>query len=391
MIDIAIVDEYMSRQGRFCLIDWLLADNYLHYADYETWRYGELKSLDDVVHIDREMLQILIDNTAEHCRDLGLAPERQELFRWDGDHRVLLMASEDIGRDIALTQCWLRPSDRPQLDLFLDNSAQIAENALLEALTARLFDTAQSHLQSLSELNPDCTRLGGYQDLINYGRHMLANPEIIEEAVDAELQGLQQEVLPLVQEVMGPAARDYLAFSWRRLSNAMQDIPFNPEQPWRHSSSALLKIPDYPAVIECLSADPGLYRQAILLERMAQSFGALHQHENGLIMWCLLMELDADYTEQALDRHQSHRVHALWQDFWDIEDNWSSTLFPAFVLLRQPGLLHHLENFPPLRLPASKTMVVLLRKRFAGEDEISARKELQSISPELLSVYLQRR
>ena len=389
MIDIVTIDGYLSRQGQFCLIDWLLADNFLRYADYEAWRYGELKSLDDVLQFDRETLQALIDNTDDHCRDLGLVPERQDFFRWDGDHRVFLMASEDNGQNLALTQCWLRPRDRPQLDLFLDNSAQIAENALLEALTARQFDTAQSRLQNLSGLNPDCTRLGGYQDLINYGRHMLVNPEIIEEAVDAELLGLQQEVLPLAQQIMGPTARDYLAFAWRRLSNAMRGIPFNPEQPWRHSSSALLKIPDYPALIECLTADSGLYRQAILLERMAQSFDALHQHENGLILWCLLMELDADYTEQALGRHQSHRVHALWQDFWDVEDNWSSVLFPAYVLARQPGLLPYLENFPPLRSPASKAMVVLLRKWLAGEDEISARRELQAISPELLSVYLE--
>ncbi len=390
MIDIATIDEYLSRQGRFCLIDWLLADNYLRYADYEAWRYGELENLEDLLQFDRQTLQALVDNTAAHCRDLGLIPEQQEFFRWDDDHRVLLLASEDNERDLALSQRWLRPGDLPQLDLFMDNSAQIAENALLEALTARRFDAAQSQLQNLSELNPDCTRLGVYQDLINYGLHMLANPEIIEHAVDAELQGLQQEVLPLAQEVMGPAARDYLAFAWRRLSNAMQGISFNPRQPWRHSSSALLKIPDYPAVIECLNADPGLYRQTILMERLAQSFGALHQHESGLILWCLLMELDADYTEQALDRHQSHRAHALWQDFWDVDDNWSSALFPAYVLARQPGLLHYLVNFPALRLPASKAMVVLLRKRLAGEDEISARKELQVVSPELLSVYLQR-
>ena len=390
MIDIATIERYLSRQGRFCLIDWLLADNFLHYADYEAWRYGKMKILDDALQLDRETLHDLIDNTSRHCRDLGLAPEPQEFFCWDSDHRALLSASEDSERNLQLSQCWLRSQDRPQLDLFLDNSVQIAENALLETLTARRFDAAQTALRDLSELNPECVRLGGYQDLINYGLHMLTNPEIMDEGVDAELQGLQQEVLPLAQEVLGTAARDYLAFAWRRLSNAMQGMPFNLQQPCRHSSSALLKIPDYPAVIECLNADPGLYRQTILMERLAQSFGVLHQHENELILWCLLIELDADYTEQALDRHQSHRAHALWQDFWDIEDTWSSELFPAYVLTRQPGLLHHLQNFPPLRLPASKAMVVLLRKRFAEEDEISARQELQAISPELLSVYLQR-
>jgi hypothetical protein len=160
MIDIASIDDYLSRQGRFCLIDWLLADNFLHYADYEAWRYGELKTLDNVVQFDRQTLQALIDDSDQHCRALGLAPERNEFFRWDGDHRVLLMASEDNEQNLALTQCWLRSCDHPQPDLFLDNSAQIAENALLETLTARSFDSAQSRLQNLSDLNPECTRLG---------------------------------------------------------------------------------------------------------------------------------------------------------------------------------------------------------------------------------------
>jgi hypothetical protein len=66
MIDIATIDEYLGRQGRFCLIDWLLANNFLHYADYEAWRYGELNNLDDVVQFDQETLQVLIDKTDEH-------------------------------------------------------------------------------------------------------------------------------------------------------------------------------------------------------------------------------------------------------------------------------------------------------------------------------------
>jgi hypothetical protein len=107
-------------------------------------------------------------------------------------------------------------------------------------------------------------------------------------------------------------------------------------------------------------------------------------------LWCHLLELDADYAEQALQGYQSHRVHSLWQDFWDIEDDWSTGLFPAYLLARLPGLLHYLQNFPPLQLPASKAMVALLRRRLAGRDEISARRELQAISPELLAVYLQR-
>ncbi len=389
MIDIASIEEYLSRQGRFCLIDWLLTDNLLHYSDYEAWRYGELKNLDDVLKLERKKLQVLIEHTDRYCEDLGLIAEPQEFFRWDGNHRVLLMASDNSERSHRLMQCWLRPQDRPQLDLFLDNSEQIAENAVLEALDTRRFELAQSQLQKLSELNPECTRLGGYQDLINYGLHICANPEIEEEAVEVELQGLQQEVLPLAQEILGSVARDYLAFAWRRLANAMQSMAFNPEKPWLHASSALLKIPDHAAVVEYLNDDPELYRQTTLLERLALSHSAMHRRENALILWCLLMELDTGFTEQALSRDCSNQVYTLWQDFWDFDDSWSSTFFPAYILIRHPGLLHYLERFQALQLSASKAALALLEKRSNGEDEISARQTLQTISPELLAVYLQ--
>ncbi len=388
MIDISAIDEQLSQQGRFCLIDWLLADNFLHYADYEAWRYGNLKSLDMAIRLDPEKLQLVIDDTAKHCFGLGLTSQSQDFFSWNGDCRELLIVSEDDQQTLALAQHWISPGDRMQPDLFQDNSAQIAENALLEAFSSRHFGVAQSRLQKLFELNPDCTRLGVYQDLVNYVQHMLSNPKITEPALDAELEGLEQEVLPLVQEVLGPAAKDFLAYAWRRLSKAMLGMPYDPPRPNRHASSVLLRIPDFQAVIACLDAEPELYRQTVLLERKAQSHSALHQHETGLMLWCLLMELDADYTEQALDRHPSHRIYTLWQDFWDTENNWSSTNFPAYVLLRHPGLLDYLQNLPPLRLPSSQAMVLLLRQRLAGDDEIPARKELQSISPELLSAYL---
>jgi hypothetical protein len=388
MIDIASIDRQLSQQGRFCLIDWLLADNLLVYTEYEAWRYGHRKNLDGALQLDKEALQDLIDDTEKHCRDLCLAPESQDFYRWAGDQRMLLTASENSQQNQQLTQHWLRPQDQPQLDLFMDNSAQTVENELLEALGGRQFDAAQLLLENLSKLNSECIRLGGYQDLVNYGLHMVANPCIEVSALAAELQGLRQEVRPLAQEIIGHIARDYLSFAWRRLANNMLDLPFNPNQPELHASSALLEIPDYPALIERLTADPSLYQQSILLERLAISYTALHQDENALIVWCLMMERDKDYSEAAIERYKTHRVDQLWLDFWDADDDWPREHFPAFVLAKQPALLHSLDDFPPLRQPASQAMAHLLQRRITGEDEILERKRLQQISPKLLRVYL---
>lgn len=388
MITIASIDQQLGEQGRFCLIDWLLAENLLLYAEYEAWRYGHLENLDDALQLDKEALQSLVDDSEKHCRDLGLAAESQDFYRWAGDQRILLRASENSRQNQQLTQRWLRPQDQPQLDLFMDNSAQMVENELMEALGGRQFDAAQQLLEKFSGLNAECVRLGSYLDLINYGLHMLANPCIEVSGLEAELQGLREEVRPLAQEIIGQIARDYLSFAWRRLANNMQNLPFNPEQPELHASSALLEIPDYPALIERITADPGLYQQPILLERLAISYTALHQDENALVIWCLMMERDKEYAEEAIERYKTHRVHQLWQDFWDINDDWPREHFPAFVLARHPPLLHSLSDFPSLKQPASQAMANLLKMRIRDEDEIIERRQLQEISPGLLRVYL---
>ncbi len=390
MINIASIEQQLSQQSRFCLIDWLLAGSQLFYADYEAWRYGRQNNLDESLRLDKPALEALINDTEKQCRELGLVCEPQEFYRWDSDQRILLMASQNSQQHRQLTQYWLRPQDLPQMDLFLDNSAQVAENVFLEALGSRQFDSAQQLLQKLSQLNPECSRLGGYQDLTNYGSHLQTHPVIATEALAAELQGLKNEAHPLAQEVLGSGARDYLAFAWRRLANNLQDAPFDPQQAELHQSFALLQIPDYPAVINRLTDDAGLYQQPLLLERLAISYSALRQDENALLIWCLMMELSSDYTETALERYKTHKIHQLWLDFWDLDEGWPCMHFPAFVLARQPALVHHLADLPPLRQPTSQAMATLLQQRLRGEDEIAARERLQALSPALLRVYLNR-
>jgi hypothetical protein len=228
MLTIAIIDQQLSQQGKFCLIDWLLSENLLYYAAYEDWRYARLETLEPEIQVEPEALAELMGAAENHCRALELNREAQDFYRWD-KRGGLLLASDRHEHHDALTCQWLRSQDLPQRDLFMDNSAVVAENRLREALAGRQFDQAQQQLQQLVSLNSQHPRLGAYQDLINYGQHMLANQQIHDsEALAAELQGLQQEVLPLAQEVLGQGARDYLALAWYRLADNLGDRAFDP-------------------------------------------------------------------------------------------------------------------------------------------------------------------
>jgi len=389
MLTIATIDQQLSQQGRFCLIDWMLSENLLHYAAYEDWRYGRATTLEQGIQLDTKALQELISAAETQCHALELCQEPQDFFRWD-KQGGLLQASNNLEQHNALTRQWLRPQDVPQLDLFMDNSAIIAENQLRDALAGRQFDLAQQQLQQLVTLNSQHPHLGAYQDLINYGEHMLANQHVHDsDALKAELQGLQLEVLPLSQEVLGLSARDYLAFAWRRLADNFEGQAFNPAQPELHRSFALLQIPDWPLVKDCLESDPALYQQAVLLERLADTFSALQCGEAALLTWCVMMDRFSEHAEQAIEARSKSPVAELWDSFWEYNDAWHNDDFPAYVLAQRPGLLHHLPKHPPLAQPASQAMIALLNCRQNKADEIVAREHLQSINPMLLKMYMQ--
>ncbi len=391
MLTIAIIDQQLSQLGKFCLIDWLLSENLLYYAAYEDWRYSRLETLEPEIQLEPEALAELLGATETHCRALGLDREAQDFYRWD-ECGGLLLASDSREHHDALTRQWLRSQDLPQRDLFMDNSAVVAENQLREALAGRQFDQAQQRLQQLVGLNSQHPRLGAYQDLINYGRHMLANQQIHgSAALTAELQGLQQEVLPLSQEVLGQGARDYLALAWYRLADNLGDQAFDPAKPQLHRSYALLQIPDWPQLNDCLERAPDLYQQPVLIERLAITRGALQRREAALLTWCVMMERFNEDAVMAIEAQGQSPVAELWNSFWEFDDAWPNDNFPAFILARYPGLLLHLQSIPVLEQPASQAMIALLKCRQIGEDEITSREQLQSISPLLLRMYLQQR
>jgi hypothetical protein len=391
MLTISTLEDELSRHGKFCILDWLLAQNLLCYSDYEAWRYGNLETLDKKIDLDNDKLNALFMACEKHAKALGLTTQSQEHYSWRGHGGGILSTSNKRDTHKQLTQHWLRPQDLPQLDLFMDNSTVIAENTLLRALGGRQWQEANKQLQLLTQLHPAHQRLGSYQDLLNYGSHMQSAEQIDSPAIAAELQALQEEVLPLAKEVLGDHARDYLAFAWRRLADNLQSAAFDPAQPALHRSYALRQIPDWTALEHTLNNDPQRYQYPQLIEHLATSAAMLKQPAKALLLWCMLVEKFSTYADTALEENKDQTIYPLWQQFWDLNDGWPVSFFPAFVFLKQPGLIHHLETLPAFENRATLAMIVLLKCRQKRQDEISARETLQNISPALLRLYLQLR
>ncbi|MCR6650904.1 MAG: hypothetical protein NVV73_05110 [Cellvibrionaceae bacterium] len=395
MVDIATVDSQVSQQGQFCLLDWMLAENMIPYAAYENWRYGRIATLDDVFSLAPDDLQRLLQQAQQTCRELNLQQEAQTFYPWDGQQRQPLRISTDPERHATMAARWTARKDVPQMDLFMDNSAAIAENQVLDALANRQFQEAGAALQRLTKLNPRHGKLGGYQDLINYGLHCVASPTIAAEDLAAEFQGLDQEVALLAGELLGSRRRDFLAFAWRRMAENLRQKTFSPAEPELHCSYAYGQIPDWQALVTCLEQEPQLFESPILLARLAQGFLQCQQVNAFYLLWGILFERFAAEAERMIGQ-QGELLLEKWDQFLAFDDNWPAEVFLGFLLINQPGLVQVLNNLPLLQgvaitNPVNRAALELVRVRLAEQDERAARENLKNLNPVMLRFYLNKR
>lgn len=395
MADIATVDSQVSQQGQFCLLDWMLAENFIPYAAYEDWRYGRVETLDDAFTLALDDLRRLLQQAQQTCRELKLQQEAQTFYAWNGQQRAPLRISKDAEWHNLLAARWTSPKDAPQMDLFMDNSAAIAENQVLDALANRQFDSANEALQRLAKLNASHRKLGGYQDLINYGLHCSANTNIEQENLAAEFYGLDQEVAPLASELLGNKKRDFLAFAWRRLADNLQQHAFSSAEPDLHISYAYKQIPDWQALVQSLEKEPALFDSPILLARLAHGFLQCQQVNAFYLLWGLLFERFPSDGERLIGQ-QGELLVERWDQFLAFDEDWPAELFLGFLLIQQPGLVAVMDNLPVLQRveidnAVNRAALNLVRARLAEKDERSEREALKDLSPTMLSFYMNKR
>lgn len=396
-IDMYSIENHFSKSGNFCLLDWLIANNYLEYTDYDRWRNGEIDVLDNCIKLNSGELETAVNSAEEFCRRLKLSASVKPYYQWNTEGGVQLNASRNRDLNKSLTQSWQRPQDLPQLDIFLDNSDVGTENDLRNALENRLFQRAKEKLRELGRINNSHPRLGVYQDLVNYGCHMEENPLVPKNGAEflaqlsEEINGLEKEVEPLAREVLGSQARDYLAFAWRRLSDGLRNIPFDSEQPRVHQSHALEKIPDWAALKETLVDEPALFQQPVLLQRLANAHRQLGEKSLYLLLWCYLFEHHLVWASDIVEAREEPELYDLWEQFHDSDEEMDPVWFAGFILIKNRGLIHQLRHVGEFTHSSTLAVIDLLEMALKKDDEARVRQRLQQISRPLLTIYLNSR
>lgn len=386
------VEEYLSQHNYFCLVDWLIERSLLAYADYEQWRYGKLQYLKDAVKLDEAALAHLADTLPKLTDSLNLAKDDTRISGWNtGTDEELPFSSNPQWQDWFCGR-WMRAHDIPQLDLFMDNSAVITENALQNALAARDFALANNELAALTEHNSKHGKLGEYRDLILYGEH-IANLQHIDEAgIIAERDGLANEVVPLARDVLGQHARDYLAFAWRKLSENLAEFPsLIQRKPEYHPSLCLAQIPDWTAVNALLTKEPATTSQTTLTELYAKSCEQISDYDALVMAWAQLFEIDAEAAENAIEERKSLYIWEHWQNYWEHFEDYPTEYFPAYLFALHAGLVHKDHQMWAWRHAATAAMYSALETDIRQNDRIAARAAAKACDQKLLDMFIRLR
>ena len=276
-----------------------------------------------------------------------------------------------------------------QFDLFLHSADVIAENDLREAIRAGNADEAQRKLNELRMREPDHQALAPASVMIDALR--TAPPQDSNAALVC-LDRLEREWMPASKRLFGATEQVLLAPFRRAAGKALEGMAFDAEYPDRHASRAYLECADWNSVLRATQAEPELENQPVLLERMAQALWQTDQTAQAIERWFMLCWLAPEYFERLMV--DGLISASLLQEHWnqalnvDMEPGLSMEWYPAWVLLREPGLARSIERRGADTGP--ERAFDLVRELVTSDDEqLALRRELKDIHPGLFDYFLQ--
>ena len=385
------VDRLLLEQGTYSPLELLMAEGRLLFADYEAWRAGQYRFLDERLFGDPGQSNDLLQQAATYAEALKLEAESTVYKQWGGGGETLPFSPQS-GFDRLFHTAYRKPVDIPQMDLFMDATGTTLVNGIQGALIGRDFSEARRQLDLLFDADPGNSRLGSLELLVE------ASGRLEQTVVDVatELHYLQQELLPLAVDLLGTGSRDFLAPFWRRLLKAVWNEGFDPDRPELHASYLAIQMEAWELAQQSLEAQAGWIEQPLLLRRYAQASSRLQQDDRAVCCWfrlCWRFPDQAGAIEQEADLGWRHR----WQRFLDLEPELPKQDFPAWTLLEQPGLAKRLaaadclagvEILEDFQVTAS--LVEVGAVVLPAADIIEQRKRLKALNPLLFAHYLKR-
>ncbi|MDB6042946.1 MAG: hypothetical protein JWM63_1497 [Gammaproteobacteria bacterium] len=424
----AQVDAQLMEQGAFAPLELLFNSGRLLYSDYESWRRRQVPLLDGVLMGNREKIAAEIEQAVAYARSIGLVEQPQEFFAWHTPSPAEISADEQpeslskahtlsavsaggsdkplrISADAQLQRLigsrYIPAQNAPQMDLFFDNPVVALANGIVMALTTRNLADAHRQLDRLYAQAPNHSDLAAFDQL-------LAALGLLGHAGNdpgAELDFLL-EVTPTARRLLGAQSRDLLSPLWLQLADTLRGTAYSPDQATLHRSFALSQAQDWAAVSDSVLGEPDWQLHAVLCMRLVESAFCRRRRVEGLLAWCHLCWAAPEHAADAVSRLRQPDLTALWQHFLDSEPDLpvsghsaepalSAADFPAWLLLREPGLALQLPADLPVRSSPAQDNYrcvhrwIQARRANRAAEEVALRKTLQASHPILFEVLKQ--
>ena len=376
-------------QGAYSPLEFLLATGLVAYSDYLAWRRGEMGSLDEALR-DRSAARGELEAAQAFALKLGLTAESVAYEGWEDSAGLDLLASSDRSLNKLLRTHYRRvPIEGDgQLDLFLDSAKTAATNDFLNALLRRSPQDADKALTHLLEISPDHANRPQAVCLIEALRAPV--PTAHDQAIE-QLDQMTGEWVPAASEFLASRAQDFLRPLWRGIAQSLDPTRFEADDAQRHVSWIYRQCLDWESVRASVLAVPAYADAPVLLERLAEAEWRLRERTGAVSHWFALCALAPDRMKAALDspRFPDAALLAGWQaaKAADIEPEVTTAWFPAWMLLREPGLARALDSFGGTAEPTRA--FDLLRSLLTTEgDNIELRAELAVVHRGLLDRFL---
>lgn len=401
------IDTQILEQGAFAPLEFLIESGRLIHGDYESWRRRKINSLDDVLMGSKEKIRTQLESAASYARSIGLVEQPQTFYAWasgavdHGDQPLRLSVDAQLHRLIGSR--YVPAQSAPQMDLFFDNPVVALTNGIVRALSARNRGETQRQLDRLYAQAPNHADLAAFDQLLAALGHL-------DRPIDDPRQELAflLDITPVAKHLLGWEARDLLSSLWRQLADALWNQAFSIHEPNLHRSFALIQAQDWLGAGDAIHREPQWWLHAPLCLRMAQSCFYQQRRSEALTAWFHLCWRAPAEAADALDnrRQPDTGIGALWQRFVDCEEElWPNGVpaepaltaadFPAWLLLREPGLNLQLGvGLAPGNTPAEEAYRTVhrwidARRANRTADELALRKMLQADHPVLFR-YLKR-
>jgi hypothetical protein len=387
----AQVDAQLLEQGAFTPLELLFNSGRLLYSDYESWRRREIEFLDGVLMGNPDKIKAEMEQAVSYARRIKLVEQIQEFHPWHtqeapaGASERPLRISMDPLLQRLIGSRYVRAQSAPQMDLFFDNPVVALTNGIVQALATRNLPGAQRQLDQLYAQAPTHSDLAAFDQLLECLGH-LGHP--VEEPRQ-ELAFLLQAT-PTARRLLGAQARDLLAPLWTQLAQALRNTPFDTHQPTLHRSFALAQAQDWAAAADSVLSEPDWQVHPTLCLRLVESAFQRRQRVAALTAWCQVCWRAPEEAARAVSQLRQPELTALWQRFLDHETLTESD-FPAWLLMSEPGLALQLAEDLATGTPAEDSYRcvhrwVHARRARKHDEELSLRKTLQSVHPELFNL-----